>query len=119
VSRATVGRSNADLTAVLHATLEGACLKPSRDFVGHQIGSAPRKSPQVPCAIGISSGAPSPLEEGMVLSLLVIAHAGQPDVMVAEDGWNVIARDGTRSALFSHLVVVRKGKAETLTSEYR
>jgi len=39
-------------------------------------------------------------------------------VAVADDGWNLVAIDGTRSAHFSHLVAVRHGAPERLTAAH-
>jgi len=118
VATALPGRTSADLTAAIQRGLAERGLHPSRDVTGHQIGLVPRKGPSVPCAAGVGGEHPTPLTEGMVLSLVVVAHAREPAVAVAQDGWNLVAIDGGRSALFSHLVAVRRGNAERLTAEH-
>lgn len=117
VAEARTGRTSAGLTEVIHAALQGGSLRPSRDVAGHQIGTVPRKAPRVPGAVGASSDPPVTLEEGMVLSLVVVAHLGEPEVVVADDSWNVVAADGRRSALFSHLVVVRRERGQRLSAD--
>lgn len=116
VAAAIAGRSSADLTAVIQRSLAERGLRASRDVTGHQIGLVPRKGPSLPCAAGVGGEHPTPLTEGMVLSVVVVAHAGEPAVAVADDGWNLVAIDGTRSAHFSHLVVVRRATPERLTA---
>lgn len=118
VGAAVAGRTTADLTSAIQSSLAERGLCPSRDVTGHQIGLVPRKSPSIPCAAGVGGERPAPLSEGMVLSLVVVAHAGGAAVAVAEDGWNLVALDGRRSALFSHLVAVRRGTPERLTAEH-
>ena len=41
---------------------------------------------------------------------------GIPDVMQEKDGWTIRTRDRKPAAHFEHTVVVRKDKAEILTS---
>jgi methionyl aminopeptidase len=118
VSAAVAGGTSADLTAVIQRSLSERGLRPSRDVTGHQIGLVPRKGPSLPCAVGVGGEHPTPLMEGMVLSVVVVAHAGEAAAAVADDGWNLVAIDGTRSAHFSHLVVVRRGAPERLTAAH-
>jgi methionyl aminopeptidase len=117
VAVAVVGRTTRDVTDAIHARLGADGFAPSRHLFGHQIGSVPRKGPQIPCDVGASQEAPAPLLDGMVLSLVVAGHAGGPEVEVADDGWNVVAVDGSRSVLLSHLVVVRRGRCQRLTAD--
>lgn len=118
VSAAVAASSSAELSSVIETSLLQRGLRPSRDVSGHQIGLVPRKGPSVPCAVGVGGEHPTSLADGMILSLVVVAHAGEAAVAVADDGWNTVAIDGMRSALFSHLVVVRPGTPERLTAEH-
>jgi hypothetical protein len=52
----------------------------------------------------------------MVLQIVVLAHAGSPNVYVAGDTWNVKATDGSDSALMSHMVFVDQHGPVVLTA---
>jgi methionyl aminopeptidase len=40
-----------------------------------------------------------------------------PDVYIDKDGWSVYTKDGGKCATFEHMVIVRKDKAEVISSE--
>ncbi len=118
VRQVRAGVSTAEVTGTIHAALDQVGLRPSRDHGGYQVGAVPRKPPRIPCASGLKGEPPATaLEQGMVLHLLVVAHAGDPTVSSGADSLNVVTVDGSRSALFSHVVVVGRREAEVLTSE--
>ena len=43
-------------------------------------------------------------------------NRGTPEVTVDSDGWTVRSADGLPSAHYEHMVVVRRGRAEVLSS---
>ena len=43
-------------------------------------------------------------------------NLGVKDIGQSEDGWTIVTQDGKVSAHFEHDVVVRKGKADVLSS---
>ncbi len=55
------------------------------------------------------------LEPGMVLAIEPMVNAGAHDVIVLEDSWTAITKDGRPSAHFEHSVVVTDGNAEVLS----
>ena len=46
------------------------------------------------------------LREGMVLAIEPMVNMGSPDVVIKDDGWTAVTRDGSRSAHFEHSVAV-------------
>ena len=46
------------------------------------------------------------LREGMVLAIEPMVNAGGPEVVIKDDGWTAVTRDGSRSAHFEHSVAV-------------
>jgi methionyl aminopeptidase len=56
------------------------------------------------------------LKEGMVLAIEPMINLGVKTVMQERDGWTIRTSDRKYSAHFEHTVVVRKGKAEILTT---
>ena len=44
-----------------------------------------------------------------------MVNGGRPEVMVLNDGWTVVTRDGQLSAHFEHTVLITEGEPEILT----
>jgi methionyl aminopeptidase len=75
------------------------------------------EEPQVP---NFDEGKPSPkLRPGMTLAIEPMVNAGLPGVKILNDGWTVVAQDGSLSAHFEHTVLVTEGEPEILTCQER
>jgi methionyl aminopeptidase len=85
-----------------------------RDLVGHGIGRRMHEEPQVP-NVG-QRGHGKLLREGMTICIEPMINRGTAAVTVDSDGWTVRSADGLPSAHFEHMVVVRRGHAEVLSS---
>jgi len=99
-----VGNRLGDLSHAIQSYAECAGLSVVREFVGHGIGRRLHEEPQVP-----NFGEPGKgrlLREGMVLAIEPMLNLGEPGVLLKEDGWTAITRDGSLSAHFEHSVAV-------------
>jgi methionyl aminopeptidase len=76
-----------------------------REFVGHGIGTSLHEEPQVPNYVDRRSENPR-LKPGMVLAIEPMVNAGKPDTKVLADKWTAVAKDGSYSAHFEHMVAV-------------
>ncbi len=76
-----------------------------REFVGHGIGTSLHEEPQIPNYIDRNSENPR-LKPGMVLAIEPMVNAGKPDTKVLSDKWTAVAKDGSYSAHFEHMVAV-------------
>jgi len=85
-----------------------------RELVGHGLGRSLHESPEVPNYGKRGQG--MKLQEGLVLAIEPMVNLGSRHVVQEEDGWTIRTRDKKPSAHFEHTVVVRKGKAEILTT---
>ena len=85
-----------------------------RELVGHGIGKNLHESPEVPNYGQKGKGAL--LKEGLVIAIEPMINMGKRDIMQHDDGWTITTLDNKPSAHFEHTVVVRKGKAEILSS---
>lgn len=85
-----------------------------RELVGHGVGRSLHESPEVPNYGKRGKGVR--LKEGMVLAIEPMINLGAKAVMQERDGWTIRTIDRKPSAHFEHTVVVRKGKAEILTT---
>lgn len=85
-----------------------------REMVGHGVGESLHEDPQVP-NYG-KRGRGIKLKEGMVIAIEPMINLGTKNIKQLSDGWTVITTDRKYSAHFEHTIVVRKGKAEVLSS---
>ncbi len=107
------GATLGDVGAAVQGVVEREGFSVVRDFVGHGIGSQMHEDPQVP-NFG-QAGQGMKLKAGMVIAIEPMVNAGRPDVMVLDDGWTAVARDGSMSAHFEHTVAVTATGASILT----
>jgi len=85
-----------------------------RELVGHGLGDSLHEPPEVP-NFG-KPGRGKKLKEGMVLAIEPMINLGVKEVGQSSDGWTIYTADKKPSAHFEHDIVVRKGKAEILSS---
>jgi methionyl aminopeptidase len=84
-----------------------------RPFVGHGIGTAMHEEPQVP-----NYGRPGTglrIEPGMCFAIEPMFNLGRDDVVLLDDGWTVVTRDGSASAHFENTIAVGDAGPEVLT----
>ena len=85
-----------------------------RDLVGHGVGRSLHEAPNVPNAGRRGFGAK--LKPGMTLCIEPMINGGTGDVVVDDDGWTVRTADGAPSAHYEHMVLIRRGQPEILSS---
>jgi methionyl aminopeptidase len=107
------GATLGDVGAAVQGVVEGEGFSVVRDFVGHGIGVHMHEDPQVP-NFG-EAGRGMKLKTGMVIAIEPMVNAGRPDVLVLDDGWTAVAKDGSMSAHFEHTVAVTATGARILT----
>ena len=107
------GATLGDVGAAVQGVVEGEGFSVVRDFVGHGIGAQMHEDPQVPNYGQAGKG--MKLRAGMVIAIEPMVNAGKPDVLVLDDGWTAVAKDGSMSAHFEHTVAVTDTGARILT----
>lgn len=90
-------------TVEKHVTSNGFSIV--REFVGHGIGTSLHEEPQVPNYVDRRGENPR-LKPGMVFAIEPMVNAGKPDTKVLSDKWTAVAKDGSYSAHFEHMVAV-------------
>ena len=73
-------------------------------FAGHCIGRHMHEPPQV-MNYGPAGRGPR-LSVGMVLAIEPMVNEGGPEVVIEEDGWTAVTKDGSLSAHFEHSVAI-------------
>jgi methionyl aminopeptidase len=112
-----LGRRLSDVSHAVQTYVESHGLAVVRGFVGHGIGRALHEEPEVP-----NFGAPGHgprLCPGMVLAIEPMVTMGAPDVLVLDDGWTAVTRDGSLSAHFEDTVALTEHGPVVLTRAAR
>lgn len=102
-----------DISSAIQNVVESAGFSVVKEYVGHGIGEKLHESPDVP-NYGVA-GRGIRLSEGMTLAIEPMINAGTEKVMVLDDDWTVVTRDGALSAHYENTVVITKDGAEILT----
>ncbi|MBI2967898.1 MAG: type I methionyl aminopeptidase [Bacteroidetes bacterium] len=114
IQSAVAGNRVGDISFAVQSHVEKNGYSAVRDLVGHGVGKNLHERPDIP-NYGKRGNGPA-LKEGMVIAIEPMINMGEYNVYTKKDKWTVVAKDGKPSAHYEHTVVVRKGKAEILTS---
>lgn len=117
IEKAVEGNRLGDIANAIqrHAEMYGYSIV--REMVGHGVGKSLHEPPEVPNYGRRRTGLK--LKEGMVIAIEPMINMGRRFIKVAKDGWTVFASDRQPSAHYEHCIVIRKDKAEILsTFEY-
>src|SRR3989337_1840868 len=96
--------TEASLYKAIECYVEGAGYSVVRDFVGHGIGRSLHEEPPVP-NYGEPGKGPR-LKAGMVLAIEPMVNMGGHELIILENGWTTVTKDGSLSAHFEHTVVI-------------
>jgi len=114
IEQATVGKRVGDIGYAVQNYVERFGYGVVRELVGHGVGRSLHEGPEVP-NYGKRGQGPA-LKQGMVLAIEPMITLGKKAVIQEKDGWTIRTNDKKPAAHFEHTVVVRKGKAEILTT---
>ncbi|UOQ65653.1 type I methionyl aminopeptidase [Hymenobacter volaticus] len=114
IEQAVAGSRMGDVSYAIQNHVEKQGYGVVRELVGHGIGKKLHERPEVPNYGKRGSGLK--LQTGLVLAIEPMVNLGKKDVVQEKDGWTIRTKDHKPSAHFEHTVVVRKDKAEILTS---
>ena len=114
IDQAVAGNRVGDISNAVQTHCEQQGFGIVRDLVGHGIGRKLHEDPQVP-----NYGRPGRgrrLKSGLTICIEPMVNAGTGNVATDSDGWTVRSADGRPSAHYEHMVVVRDGEAEVLST---
>lgn len=104
IAQCVPGKRLGDLGWAVQSLVEERGYSVVRQFVGHGIGRQMHEAPHVP-----NYGEPgrgTRLGVGMVLAIEPMVNVGGPDVIIGDDGWTAVTKDGSLSAHFEHSVAI-------------
>lgn len=108
-----IGKRVSDISNTIQCYVEGAGYSVVRDFVGHGIGRSLHEEPPVP-----NYGEPGKgqrLKAGMVLAIEPMVNMGGHELIILENGWTTVTKDGSLSAHFEHTVAITENGPLILT----
>jgi methionyl aminopeptidase len=114
IENAQAGKHLGDISSAVQDHCEAQGYGIVRELTGHGIGREMHEDPQVPNFGRRGNGVM--LKSGMCLAIEPMITMGKRDIWLDQDRWTIRTRDGKPAAHFEHTIVVRKGKAEILSS---
>lgn len=114
IERSVSGNRVGDVGEAVQTYCEDLGFGIVRDLVGHGIGQSLHEDPQVPNFGRRGSG--RKLKTGLVICIEPMVNRGTAKVRTEDDGWTIRTADALPSAHYEHMVVVRPGQAQVLTT---
>ena len=114
IENAVAGKHLGDISSAVQEHCEAQKYGIVRELTGHGIGREMHEDPQVPNYGRRGNGVM--LKAGMCIAIEPMITMGDRSIWLDKDRWTIRTRDGKPAAHFEHTIVVRKGKAEILSS---
>lgn len=108
IKQARIGNHVGHISKTIEDIVEPNGYSVVESLVGHGVGKELHEDPEVPgYLIGSIEKTPK-LKEGMVIAVEVIYNMGDPDLILADDGWTLKTKDGSLGGLFERTVAITK-----------
>jgi len=114
VETALAGKRVGDIGAAVQDYVESFGYSVVRELVGHGIGKSLHEKPDIPNYGKRGSG--QKLPDGLAICIEPMINLGTKNVVQANDGWTIRTADRMPSAHFELTVIVRKEKADVLST---
>jgi methionyl aminopeptidase len=114
IEQAVAGNHVGDISAAVQNYCEAQGYGVVRELTGHGIGREMHEDPAIPNFGRRGNGVM--LKAGMCIAIEPMITMGKRDIYLLQDRWSVCTQDQKPAAHFEHTVVVRRGKAEILSS---
>jgi methionyl aminopeptidase len=114
IKQAKPGNRIGDISWAVQEHAESNGFSVVRDMVGHGIGRKLHEDPRVP-NFGKPGRGPV-LRPGMMLAIEPMINVGVYEIIILEDDWTVVTRDGKPSAHFEHTVAITENGPKVLTA---
>jgi len=83
------------------------------DYVGHGIGANLHEDPEIPNFKQKNRG--SKLRAGMTLAIEPMICLGSHEVVIMDDEWTAVTKDGSLAAHYEDTILITNGDPEILT----
>jgi methionyl aminopeptidase len=113
IREAKEGNRLHDISHAVQSCVEKAGFSVVREFVGHGIGRSLHEEPQIPNYGEKGTGVR--LKKGMVFAIEPMVNMGNSDVIIKDNGWTAVTKDGSLSAHFEHTIAISENGADILS----
>ena len=114
IEAAVAGNRTGDIGYAVQTYVESFGFSVVRELEGHGLGRLMHEDPGVPNFGRRGKG--THLVDGLVICIEPMINAGRKDVYLDRNGWAIHTSDHKNSAHYELTVVVRRGKAEQLST---
>lgn len=115
IEKAVVGNTIGDISYTIQRTAELCGYNVPRELTGHAVGYQLHQPPWIFCHGTAGSG--EQIEEGMFLAIEPILIMGHWEVILLEDGWTVVTKDGSKAIHVEDTIYVGKDGPVILTRD--
>lgn len=115
IKAARVGNRVGHISKTIQDIVENAGYHPVRILTGHGIGRRLHEEPMIPGILTKSIEKTPEIVPGMTLAIEIIYNLGEGEVVLAEDGWTILTKDGKISGLFEKTIAVTEDGPLVLT----
>jgi methionyl aminopeptidase len=113
IEEAREGNRLHDISHAVQSCVEKEGFSVVKEFVGHGIGKSLHEDPQVPNFGDRGTGIR--IKRGMVLAIEPMVNAGGSAVVIKQNGWTAVTKDGSLSAHFEHTVAITENGPDILS----
>ena len=107
------GKTVGDIGYAIQSYAEAQGCSVVREFVGHGVGVDFHEAPQIPHYGKPGTGVR--LMPGMVFTIEPMINLGKKELLVLDDGWTAVTKDGSLSAQFEQTLLITETGNESLT----
>ena len=104
IAQCVPGKRLGDIGWAVQSLVEDRGYSVVKQFVGHGIGRQMHEAPHVPNYGEAGKG--TRLSAGLVVAIEPMVNAGTAEVVIEDDGWTAVTKDGSLSAHFEHSVAI-------------
>jgi len=106
IRKAKPGNHVGHISKVIEEEISKAGFSPVKSLTGHGIGRKLHEEPSIPCFLEGKPEITPRLKEGMALAIEVIYTEDKAELVLAQDGWTVKAKNGRIGVLFEKTIAV-------------
>ena len=114
IEQAIAGNHVGDISYAIQTYCQSFGYGVVRELTGHGIGKSMHEDPPIPNYGSRGNGLM--LKSGMCIAIEPMITMGDRRIGMLPDKWSIVTRDHLPAAHFEHTIVIRKGKAEILSS---
>lgn len=117
IKEAVAGNRVGHISQAIQDSIESAGLTSVRTLTGHGVGRELHENPSIPGVLMDELDNTALLTSGQTLAVEVIYTQGADELVVLEDGWTLVTKDGALAGLFEETVLVGNGHPIIVTQE--